>query len=435
MKINILEKSKTFILGAGITGLCAGFKTGYRIFESKKTPGGLCLSYYIKPQGKTRLSSQPQNGKAYRFEIGGGHWIFGADRKVLGFLRKFCTLKKHERRSGIYFSKENLYVPYPLQNNLRYLPDESKKGALQEIINKPNIKTNTLKDWLQLNFGKTLCNLFFFPFNDLYTAGLFREIAPQNYFKTPIDIYGMLKGAKAEVKQVGYNIEFVYPKEGLNVLVRNIAKKCKINYCKEVVRIDIKTKTIYFKDKTSLRYDKLISTLPLNKMIKMTNIKIEEKPDPYTSVLVLNIGAKKGRDCPNQHWLYNPDSTSRFHRIGFYSNVDKNFLPRNQIKNAISIYVERAYPAGRKPNAREIRKYSGLVLQELRDWRFIDKIDIIDSSWTDVAYTWSWPDSQWKKQAINLLEKYNIYQMGRYGRWEFQGIADSIKEGLACKIT
>ncbi|MFA5336718.1 MAG: FAD-dependent oxidoreductase [Candidatus Omnitrophota bacterium] len=429
----MLKQSKTFILGAGITGLCAGFKTGYRIFESKKVPGGLCLSYYVNPEDKMRLALHSRNGNAYRFEIGGGHWIFGVDREVLGFLGKFGTLKKYKRRSGLYFSKENLYVPYPLQNNLRYLPDKIKKRALQEIINKPNIRSDTLKDWLQLNFGKTLCEVFFFPFHDFYTAGLFTKISQQDYSKTPTDLSVILKGAYAEVGQVGYNAEFVYPKEGLNALVQNIARKCKINYRKEVVKINVKTRTIYFKDKTSVRYAKLISTLPLDKMVEMTNTSIKEKPDPYTSVLVLNIGAKKGKNCPNWHWLYNPDSKSRFHRIGFYSNVDKNFLPRGQIKNTVSIYIERAYPAGRKPTAREIREYSRLVSQELKDWGFIDKIEVIDPSWIDVAYTWSWPDSQWKKQAISLLEKYDIYQIGRYGRWKFQGIADSIKEGLACK--
>lgn len=435
MKINSIRNSKTFILGAGITGLCAGLKTGYKIFESKKAPGGLCLSYYIKPHGKMRLSAQPGDYNAYRFEVGGGHWIFGADKNILRFLGKFCTLKKYIRRSAIYFSKQNLYVPYPLQNNLRYLPEEIKQKALKEILNKPDAKPNTLKDWLQLNFGKTLCGLFFFPFHEVYTAGLFKKISPQDFFKTPADVSRVLKGAQVQVGQVGYNTEFVYPEEGLNILTKNIAGQCNISYQKEAVRIDTKNRIIYFKDKTSVCYDKLISTLPLNEMVKMADIKIKEKADPYTSVLALNLGAVKGRRCPGEHWLYIPDSISGFHRVGFYSNVDVSFLPKPFRKDErhTGIYVERAYANGKKPSISTIRNYISSVIKELQGWGFIEKVEVADAVWIDVAYTWLRPGSEWRKIAINALKKHNIHQIGRYGRWKFQGVAESVKEGLVCK--
>lgn len=428
-----MKKISTAILGAGITGLTAGYASGFPIYEKENVPGGICSSYYVNAGAKIRLPAPPKRNRAYRFEIGGGHWIFGADKETAKFLEKFCTLKKYKRQSLVYFSKENLYVPYPLQNNLRYLPEKIKEHALKEILTKSSVKPNTLKKWLQLNFGKTLCDVFFFPFHKLYTAGLFKKISPQDLFKTPIDISKVLKGAQTEVSQVGYNVEFVYPKEGLNTLVKNIAKECEINYHKEAVSIDIKTKTIYFKDKTSVQYDKLISTLPLNKMVEMVNIKIKEKADPFTSVLVLNIGAEKGSNCPRCHWLYNADNRSGFHRIGFYSNVDAGFLPKNKSKNSVSIYVERAYPAGEKPSQCEIEKYSRSVKDELKSWGFIGKIDVIDIVWIDVAYTWSWPNSRWRKAAIEILKSKDIYQIGRYGRWKFQGIAESIKEGLYFK--
>ncbi len=46
------------------------------------------------------------------------------------------------------------------------------------------------------------------------------------------------------------------------------------------------------------------------------------------------------------------------------------------------------------------------------------------------AYTWSWPGSGWKQKALRQLEEQGIYQVGRYGRWVFQGIADSIRDGF-----
>ena len=82
-----------------------------------------------------------------------------------------------------------------------------------------------------------------------------------------------------------------------------------------MVQIDLPRREVLFADGTSQPYITLISTLPLNKMMEMTGLVVDEKPAPYTSVLVLNIGAARGPRCPNDHWLYNPDAKSSFHRV------------------------------------------------------------------------------------------------------------------------
>ena len=70
------------------------------------------------------------------------------------------------------------------------------------------------------------------------------------------------------------------------------------------------------------------------------------------------------------------------------------------------------------------------MVAELQRWGFIDTAEVVHPTWVDVAYTWSWPGSSWTRQAIQALEKAGIYQVGRYGRWIFQGIADSIRDGF-----
>jgi protoporphyrinogen oxidase len=175
-----------------------------------------------------------------------------------------------------------------------------------------------------------------------------------------------------------------------------------------------------------------LATLPLNRLVELTQISVEAPTDPYTSVLVLNIGAVRGPKCPADHWLYNPDAQSGFHRVGFYSNVDVSFLPKSAQEKGdrVSIYVERAYLGGDKPTAAEIADYSAQVVKELQDWGYITTPEVVDPTWIDVAYTWMRPQSLWRQQALAALEAHQIYPIGRYGRWVFQGIADSIKDGL-----
>jgi protoporphyrinogen oxidase len=419
------------ILGGGITGLAAGITSGLPVFEAAGNPGGICSSYYVRPGDSKRLAQSPADEDAYHFEIGGGHWIFGGDPSVLRFIRELTNVKSYARRSSVYFPEKKLYVPYPLQNHLRAFDHEIAGQALAEMA-QPKSNFRTMKEWMSQSFGPTLCNLFFYPFHDLYTDGLYDRIAPQDDYKSPVKLSLAIQGAFDDAPAVGYNVTFVYPEPGLNVLAERMAALADINYGKRAVQIDASKREVRFADGSSLSYDLLISTLPLNRMIELTGLAVDAEPDPYTSVLVLNIGAVKGDRCPPDHWLYIPKTNSGFHRVGFYSNVDPSFLPASRRRNGdgVSLYVERAFAGGKKPSEAEVKDYSRRVAGELEAWGFIKEAEVIDPTWIDVAYTWSWPDSQWKHKALKALEAHDICPVGRYGRWVFQGIADSIRDGF-----
>ena len=423
--------SQNVILGAGMTGLAAGFASGLPLYEASNQPGGICASYYVRPGSTERLYKEPTDGGAYRFELGGGHWIFGGDRSITQFIDKFAASDVYSRRSSVYFADKKLYVPYPLQNNLRFLDPKLASQALVEMSRQPG-SFCTMKEWLHQSFGPTMCELFFYDFHALYTAGLYTRIAPQDGYKSPVNISNAIRGAFGDTTSVGYNVKFMYPRDGLDTLAQRMAAASDVRYEKRVVRIDLKSRTVLFEDGSNVEYDKLVSTLPLNTMLELSELKLNSPTDPYTSVLVINIGAKRGRSCPDDHWIYVPSSKSGFHRVGFYSAVDHRFLPLSTraANDRVSIYVERTFLGGQQPGDSETREYSQAVVDELREWDFITEAEVVDPTWIEVAYTWSWPDSKWRELALSEFEKYDVLQVGRYGRWVFQGIANSIRDGL-----
>ena len=420
------------ILGAGITGLAAAYVSGLPVYEAEEVPGGICSSYYMRPGDVTRLPYLPPDEEAYRFEVGGGHWIFGGDPLILQFIRSLTVTKSYERRSSVFFPTSRLFVPYPIQYHLSYLGKEVAVRALTEMLTGNRGNPRTMAEWIESAFGSILTEIFFGPFHELYTAGLWKQIAPQDLYKSPVSIPLALQGAFNRAPPVGYNATFVYPVEGLNTLVQRMAEKCRIQYGKRVVHIDVRRREVLFSDGSGNHYEFLISTLPLNKMVEMSAIEIDEPADPYTSVLVLNIGAERGPECPIDHWVYVPTSRSGFHRVGFYSNVDVSFLPKSvqTTQTKVSIYVERSFRGGEHPALADLESYKNMVIEELKEWGWIGKVEVVDHTWIEVAYTWSWPGSTWRQKALRALEKHGIYQVGRYARWMFQGIADSLKEGL-----
>ena len=198
-----------------------------------------------------------------------------------------------------------------------------------------------------------------------------------------------------------------------------MATRCRIELDRRVVRIDPGRRILAFADGSARPYEALLSTLPLNRVMEMTGLLPAAPPDPFTSVLVVNIGAIRGPACPDDHWLYLPQSDCGCHRVGFYSNVDPSFLPAaaRPAKERVSLYVERSFPGGQRPAAAAIDAHGRRVVEELRDWGFIERAEVVHPTWIDVAYTWSWPGSSWRAEALQVLQDAGIWQIGRYGRW------------------
>lgn len=407
----------SIILGAGVTGLAAGWSSGFPIYEAAATPGGICASYYVRPGERERRPVPPDDGDAYRFEIGGGHWIFGGDRETLDFLRELTPLARHERRASVWFASERRRVAFPIQNHLDALDATVAERARNEMTGASAAPIATLRDWLLARFGPTLCARFFFPFHARYTAGLYAAIAPQDTYKSP-----------AERAAPEYNQSFLYPEAGLDALARALAARCTIHYGRRAVAIDADRRVVRFDDGSQRSYERLITTLPLTRTLELAAIALPERPDPSTGVLVLNLGARRGPHCPDDHWVYVPDSRAGFHRVGFYSNVDAAFLPRGARGDRVALYVERALRA--PLDAAALATYAGDVVRELQEQGWIGDCEALDPVWIDVAYTWSWPGSRWREAAIAALERRGIVPVGRYARWRFQGIADSIRDGL-----
>ena len=73
---------KVYILGGGMTGLAAGVVSKLPVFEAEEFPGGICSSYFNRPGDNRRFHTTPEDGKAYRFEFGGGQ-IWHVDDGVM----------------------------------------------------------------------------------------------------------------------------------------------------------------------------------------------------------------------------------------------------------------------------------------------------------------------------------------------------------------
>ena len=419
------------ILGSGITGLAAGYISGWKIFEQLKMPGGICGTYGVFPKTGVNVYPQEIRQDIFRFEIGGGHWLWGSDKQALAFLKTFGRFRKYARRVSVYLPELELLVPYPLQYNLWKLPRGLAKKAFEDLVDasREEHHSRTMDNWLVNVFGQTLYDLFFLPFNTLYTSGLLKQIAPQDAFKNPIDVSKVEQGlVKNNNISSGYNSTFMYPRATWGVLTRRIASKCNILYGQKVSALDLAKKTAYFEDGSSVHFKKGISTLPLNVMASIAHLDDTDVADPYTSVLVANIAGPKGNNCPMDQWIYFPKSRTGFHRVGVYTNVDSLFLPSKlRNKGWASFYVEKSYFIKSTPSFKTQYRVACDMANELVEMGYLETPIVISPTWVEVAYTWRRVGSKWVERSLSCLKKSNIFQVGRYAEWgKYQGMLDSI---------
>jgi len=431
---------KVAILGAGPTGLSAGFTlkqhrfAGFEIFEKNDYPGGNCASF-TTPGGFT-------------FDFG-GHVLFSAEPYFHKLLDQVLNKKylSHNRRSFIYY--KNRFVAYPFQNNLHFLPKEIAYECLEGIY-QANLQKNcsgnqpkNFRDWLLKTFGKGLCEHFFYPYNKkVWSTPL--QAMDYNWISERVSVpefENILKTYVMEKKDSawGPNSQFKYPLQGGTGEIFNklaeLTGKTKLAFNKEVIKIDAEKKMIYFSDQTSQAYQTMISTLPLNFLLKITSglsAEVTELADKfiYNSVYCVGLGVK-GKCPSDKHWMYFPEKTFPFYRVTYLSNYSPYLVPD---KGYFSLLCEVAYSPDTplKVGAQEV--INGVIKAGLMaPYNEKNLVEVWEKT-GEYAYCVPFKGrDEVIGRVLPELEKRDIYSAGRFGLWKYEiGNTDhSVLQGQA----
>ena len=231
-----MEKRKVAVIGAGISGLSIAHflkeKNEVVVFEKENRPGGLIKC---------------KNIDANVYHLVGGH-VFNSKRlDVLdwfwSFFDKGNEFNKTLRKAVINFDK-NLWVNYPIENYLYMLPNEIIKSVINDLLElkeQKKIEYENFEEFLLKNFGKTLYDIYFQPYNE--------KVWKRNLSDVPLSwLAGKLP--MPSVKKIFYNnfcrIEeqsmvhstFFYPQQnGSQFLADRLAQGLHIKYNQDIIEI------------------------------------------------------------------------------------------------------------------------------------------------------------------------------------------------------
>ena len=146
------------IVGAGPTGLGAAYQlnalgyTNWAVYEKNNYIGGLSASFKDK--------------KGFTWDIG-GHILFSRYDFFDNLLNRLLGDQYLEHNRKTYIWAVNSWVPYPFQNNVRFLPKKVTLECIMGLIDveKTEHSPSNYKEWLFSVFGAGIAKYFVFPHN------------------------------------------------------------------------------------------------------------------------------------------------------------------------------------------------------------------------------------------------------------------------------
>jgi protoporphyrinogen oxidase len=415
---------KIVILGAGPTGLSSGFRlkelghSNFKIFEKENFVGGISASF--------------QDKKGFTWDLG-GHVIFSHYPYFDSLLKILLEneINEHLRESWIWAFQG--FIPYPFQNNIKYLSKEQIWKCLEGLIDaqRENLSSNNFSEWISSSFGRGIAQYFMNPYNQKVWATPL-ELMNKNWIServSVVDLKKVLGNVIFDKEDVdwGPNSKFKYPLKGgiggfFQKFVPSISSQLYLN--KEAVKIEYRKKEIEFSDGSKEGYDILISTLPINLLAKILHpdkedlISLSEKL-LYTSVFVIGIGVKKKINT-TKCWVYFPEEEYPFYRITFLSNYSPYLVPNS---NYSSILCETSFSKFKNLDKNSLVEK---VIKGLLQANVLEKKDegLIESIWSkEIKYGYPVPslerDGILQKIQIFLKEN-DIYSRGRFGVWKYE---------------
>ena len=421
-----LGDKRIVIVGAGPTGLGSAhrlFECGIRNFvvlERQSHPGGLASSF-VDDQGFT-------------WDVG-GHVQFSHYQYFDDLMDRLLPNDWlwHERESWIWM--QNTFIPYPFQNNVRHLPPDVMRECLRGLIraaSQRNTAPANFADWIRSSFGEGIARHFMLPYNFKVWAYPPEEMdfqwVGERVAQVDLEriVFNVLDG-RDDISW-GPNNRFRFPRRGgTGEIWRRLAASLPrehIRYNTGVDYLDSTHKKLRLTDGTTEPYDILISTMPLDMLVRNSDLNEYKSCVDllrYSTVHVIGIGLK-GEPPPSLRpkcWMYFPEANSPFYRATVFSNYSPHNVPNASSQWSLMVEVAES-PC--KPV--ETERLIDEVISALLENRLVDSASHIVSVWKHSACHGYPTPYRRRDDVINsvlpALESCGVYSRGRFGAWKYE---------------
>lgn len=445
-------QARILIIGAGPTGLGAAYRlkelghTHFKLVDQHPYIGGLSHSFV--------------DSKGFTWDIG-GHVMFSHytyyDQVFDRLMGDEFMLNNRESWVRMF----ETWVPYPFQNNIRYLPKEAAYECMAGLIRaqggrgkvKSPGEAKNFGEFIDAVFGEGIAKHFMRPYNFKVWAHPPEMMNKQWIGErvAVIDVERALKNVMLGTDDFGWgpNNQFKFPLRGgtgefyarFDRVLGYTHSGGHIELNKRVTSIDIDAKMVSYADGTTDGYDVLISAMPVDvlctKVLRsrdrdaLSGIAERAAGLKHSSGYMVGIGLKSrtpGGGTPDtKSWMYFPEANCPFYRVTYLSNYSPNMTPDKD--NYYSLLCEVSESAlkptpgeeGKKPEAVVESCITGLENAGLLEPG--ERENVVSRWWYYADYSYPTPSVERDEilaDVIPWLEARDIYSRGRFGMWKYE---------------
>lgn len=434
---------KIGILGGGLAGLSLGYFLNqkdydFTILEKNPETSGLLKSVQVD---------------GFTFDVGGSHIIFSKDKEVLNFIVSLLgdNVVRNRRNTKILYKGH--YVKYPFENGLADLPKQDNFECLyyfvQNLIAKEKGELKpprNMREWFYYTFGKGIAEKYLIPYNEKIWKFPLKKMSTVWVKRIPQPPVEDIIKSSLGIPTEGYThqLYFYYPKVGG---IQSLAKafeepiKDRVVTNFEIKRIRKEDgKWIISNENEEFEFEKLISTIPLQELIKA----LEDVPGEvveavenlkFNSLITVGIGVDKAK-LNDFSWLYIPDKEVLTHRVSFPSNYSPYVAPQGKSLVLAEITYREGDKISRMGNNEIVEK----TIEDLHRLGIINKDDVIVTTIYKFKYAYVIYDLNYKenlKTTLKYLKEIGIDVVGRFAKWEYlnmDAVIKTVKEYVREKL-
>lgn len=419
---------KIVILGAGPTGLGAAHRLkelkekDFKIYEARAYSGGLASSF--------------QDEKGFWWDIG-GHVQFSHYKYFDALMDTLLPNQwiHHQRESWVWMADR--FIPYPFQLNIHRLPKEMMKECLDGLIeihkNPLARKAKNFGEWMESTAGKGISKYFLTPYNykvwayppeEMNATWVGERVAVTDLSRV---FYNILEN-KDDLSW-GPNNTFRFPNYGgTGAIWSQLAKSIGEEFFQlsaVAIQLNAKKKILTFSSGEKVSYDFLISTIPIDKLMEMSDFESATKKDAqrlkHSTTHIVGIGCegKPSKELESKCWMYFPEDTSPFYRVTLFSKYAPANVPDNS--KYFSLMTEIASSPAKKVNRKTLVDD---VINGLKVTKLIKENEKIVDIW-EHEESYGYPTPSVERDEIlghiqPLLMKHSILSRGRFGMWKYE---------------